>query len=162
MSISGFESHLFLEPAHLHGLKVSPVVKFPAEMKELLPESFQIALKAVQASTSIMFSSFERLQNLRQEQSPAPEPEDDMGKISFESPIADYLSVNLENRIRAESIYFFEEATPDWRHKAMRLIWEFQNSAPHLPKVDMEFYTWWNVLQSMVHEWQRKASSPRG
>ena len=58
------------------------------------------------------------------------------------------------SQLRCEKTYFFEEALPDWKHKAMRVTFGgLQHLDGSTGRTAFEVRSWWEVLQDTVDDW---------
>ncbi|KIV92271.1 hypothetical protein PV10_06726 [Exophiala mesophila] len=149
---------LFLAPPHSHDpCDVSHFAALPQSMLQQLPESVQMALWTLQESTSIMYASYVRLQELIEERFdrlvPLPySPGSVMMKYSEEAYF------NYVNHCAAEKRYLIEDAFPDWRHKASRAgLNKYHALSVTFGGRQMTIAEWFAQLQTAVTFWCQQA-----
>ncbi|KEF59569.1 uncharacterized protein A1O9_04414, partial [Exophiala aquamarina CBS 119918] len=149
---------LFLEPPHSHDpTAIADFISLPTAMLNQLPAAAQDLLWTVQEATSIVFASYQRLQELL-ERSEDNVLESEALDTRQRYPNA--ISFNYRNYLQAERDYLLIDAMPDWRHKAVRLTialkdhssLRFQWSGQH-----MTVGGWWKSIQRTVASWAEQA-----
>ncbi|KAK5058865.1 hypothetical protein LTR84_011129 [Exophiala bonariae] len=145
---------LFLEPAHSHDpTDVSHVAALPDSMLSQLPPSVQDALWTLQESTSVVYASYERLQELLDQR---------FDRLVY-LPIGDGTAVrsysegaffNYVNHLAAERRYLLEDALPDWKHKASRAgLRQYNDLMLTFRGKEMKVIEWFSQLQAAVSFW---------
>lgn len=167
---------LFLAPPHSHDpCDVSHVAALPQSMLQQLPESVQTALWTLQESTSIIYASYVRLEDLISERFdrliPLPfspgsammkcesmhgsPPEEGPANSDQDSEGAYF---NYVNHCAAEQRYLVEDAFPDWRHKASRAgLKNYHGLRVTFAGKEMTIAEWFAQLQTAVTFWSQQA-----
>jgi hypothetical protein len=170
---TSFDDVAFLEPPHHHDLldllqSTSPV----PEIINAIQSDLRDALQAAIMSTSIMFASMKRLRLCQADfelaRTSKQESENLLSEFKQhnvsqcrEAP-PDPVRFNSAMRLRAELLYFNEEARPDWHHKALvvnTLLTDI-NGFSKDGKVGTGgiIQAWWHALQNLVAAWTTEAS----
>ncbi|KAH0841749.1 hypothetical protein AYO21_01018 [Fonsecaea monophora] len=145
---------LFLEPPHSHNPSdVSHVAALPASMLMQLPEAVQDALWTLQESTSIVYASYLRLQELLDERFDRLLPLPGMPGSYSESAFFNYM-----NAVSAERRYLVEDAHPDWKHKASRAgLSQYGDLVLTCRGKEMTVSEWFDQLQRAEKLWVQQA-----
>lgn len=183
-----YDKPQFLEPAHAHNpLRVSHIATPPATLAESAPQSFRDALIILQESTSVAFASSKRLQALvgerfhrlipvRAQLNSAPTEIGDIECAATTKSLSATQNMlknisdsepaffTYTSQLQSEKRYLLEEALPDWRHKAARVLQEHSACDTKVlsrGKVEtgMDFETWWTKLQEEVDKWLEEAEN---
>jgi hypothetical protein len=170
---TSFDDVGFLEPPHHHDLldllqSTTPV----PEIINAIQSDLRDALQAVIMSTSIMFASLKRLRLCQADLQLARTSKQETENLLVESKQQnirqcceappDPVLFNSAMRLRAEWLYFSEEAKPDWRHKALAVdtLLTDTNESSKGGKVGTGeiIQVWWHALQNLVAAWITEAS----
>jgi len=149
-----FTESLFLEPPHSHDpSNVSHVAALPASMLMQLPEAVQDALWTLQESTSIVYASYLRLQELLDERFERLIPLPGMPGSYSEGAFFNYT-----NALSAERRYLLEDAHPDWKHKASRArLAQYGDIVLTCRGKEMTVSEWFDELQRTEQLWIQQA-----
>ncbi|KAL6249216.1 hypothetical protein RBB50_004279 [Rhinocladiella similis] len=149
---------LFLAPPHSHDpTDVSHVAALPTSMLLQLPEAVQENLWTLQESTSIVYASYLRLQELIEERF------DRLVESPFgrKADIVDYSEgafFNYVNHVAAERRYLLEDAHTDWRHKASRAgLQQYGDLSLTFRGKQMTVNEWFTRLQTAEAFWIQAA-----
>ncbi|KIW98677.1 uncharacterized protein Z519_00338 [Cladophialophora bantiana CBS 173.52] len=154
MNASPIADALFLEPPHSHDpSNVSHVAALPASMLMQLPEAVQDALWTLQESTSIVYASYLRLQELLDERFDRLIPLPGMPGSYSEGAFFNYM-----NALSAERRYLLEDAHPDWKHKASRAgLSQYGELLLTCRGKEMTVREWFEQLQRAEQLWIQEA-----
>ncbi|KIW10840.1 hypothetical protein PV08_10139 [Exophiala spinifera] len=149
---------LFLAPPHSHDpTDVSDVAALPTSMLLQLPEAVQESLWTLQESTSIVYASYLRLQELVEERF------ERLVELPFgqETGIVNYSEgafFNYVNHVAAERRYLLEDAHTDWRHKASRAgLQQYGDLSLVFRGKEMTVSQWFTRLQAAEAFWIQAA-----
>ncbi|KIX98509.1 uncharacterized protein Z520_05810 [Fonsecaea multimorphosa CBS 102226] len=154
MKSSPIADALFLAPPHSHDpSNVSHVAALPASMLMQLPEPVQDALWTLQESTSIVYASYLRLQDLLEERFDRLIPLPGMPGSYSETAFFNYM-----NALSAERRYLLEDAHPDWKHKASRAgLSQYGELLLTCRGKEMTVAEWFDQLQRAEQLWVQEA-----
>ncbi|EHY60156.1 hypothetical protein HRR83_009120 [Exophiala dermatitidis] len=150
---------LFLAPPHSHDPNdVSHVAALPSSMLMQLPEAVQDALWTLQESTSIVYASYMRLQELVDERFDRLIPlpgQSGSGSTSF----SEGAFFNYVNHVAAERRYLLEDAHPDWKHKASRVgLQQYGDLVITFRGKEMTVAEWFSQLKEAEAFWLQEAA----
>lgn len=167
---------LFLAPPHSHDpTDVSHVAALPTSMLLQLPEAVQENLWTLQESTSIVYASYLRLQELIEErfdrlvESPFGRKADIVDCKYSRSTTVHAQVANLDsdsegaffnyvNHVAAERRYLLEDAHTDWRHKASRAgLQQYGDLSLTFRGKQMTVNEWFTRLQTAEAFWIQAA-----
>ncbi|EXJ90952.1 hypothetical protein A1O1_04059 [Capronia coronata CBS 617.96] len=149
----------FLTPPHSHDPNdVSHVAALPSSMMMQLPEAVQDALWNLQESTSIVYASYMRLQDLVHERFDRLRPlpgQSATGSTSY----SEGAFFNYVNHVAAERRYLLEDAHPDWKHKASRAgIHQYGDLVIDFRGKQMTVAEWFSQLKAAEAFWIQEAA----
>jgi hypothetical protein len=167
----------FLEPPHSHDpTAISDFISLPTAMLNQLPVSTQDLLWTVQEATSIVFASYERLQELLEgcenhvltSEAVSYQPESEelspiyvpLLIVVLHCTVSELYFFNHRNYLRAEKDYLLIDAMPDWRHKAVRVtiaLKDYSNLRFQWSGQYMTVGSWWKSIQTIVASWAQQA-----
>ncbi|KAK5452928.1 hypothetical protein LTS15_007076 [Exophiala xenobiotica] len=149
---------LFLAPPHSHDPShVSHVAALPASMLLQLPETVQEQLWDLQESTSIVYASYIRLQELLDERFDRL-VEMPFGRKTGTVSYSEGAFFNYVNHLDAERRYLVEDAHPDWKHKAWRAgLQQYGDLLLTFRGKEMTVADWFSQLQTAEAFWIQAA-----
>ena len=146
----------FLEPPHSHDVtNISHLASIPTCMLDQLPAEVQDALWALQESTSVVYASYSRFQDIVSTRldrlTTLPDDPASFNEGAF---------FTYQGQLTNERSYLLDDCLPDWKHKLMHLDLEQYSSLTitHLGQ-RMTIKNWLDRLQSTVLYWADEARS---
>ncbi|KAK6364801.1 hypothetical protein LTS17_011906 [Exophiala oligosperma] len=148
----------FLAPPHSHDpTDVSHVAALPTSMLLQLPEAVQENLWTLQESTSIVYASYLRLQELIDERFERL-VELPLGRKTGTVNYSEGAFFNYVNHVAAERRYLLEDAHTDWRHKASRAgLQQYAHLLLTFRGKEMTVSEWFTQLQAAETFWIQAA-----
>ena len=144
----------FLEPPHSHDVtSISHLASLPTSMLDQLPTEVQDALWALQESTSVVYASYGRLQDIVSARldrlTTLPDDPTTFNEGAF---------FTYQGQLANERAHLLDDCLPDWKHKFSHLNLDNYYDLPITHSgSQMTVRAWVERLQSRVFHWANEA-----